>query len=141
MPPTSRPKSWRFSASRCPPPLPARQTCPDRVAPSPDFRRGATPASGFREPAHPLAQLLTDGLDRVIEVLLQERIVVALAGLGLGDPLARELAGLNFLQDLLHAGADVIVDDARPARQIAVLRRLADELVHAGEAPLVNQIH
>jgi hypothetical protein len=44
------------------------------------------------------------------------------------------MARADLLEDLLHLGADVVVHDARAAREVAVLGRLAHELVHAREA-------
>ena len=56
------------------------------------------------------------------------------------DPLLGELAVLHFLQDLPHLLLHAIVHHARSACQVAVLGRLADELVHLGEAALVQQV-
>ena len=44
------------------------------------------------------------------------------------DPLARELALLDFLEDLLHLLLGAVVDDARAAGEVAVLGGVADEL-------------
>src|SRR5688572_12482390 len=92
---------------------------------------------GTLKPRHLGAQRLADGFDGMVEVALLERAVAAVAGRVLGDPLAREAAGADLLQDLLHALARFAVDHARAAREVAELRGLADELVHLREAAFV----
>ena len=57
-----------------------------------------------------------------------------------GDPLLGELALLDFLEDLAHLLLRLVVDDARAARQVTVLGRVGDELVHLGEAAFVQQV-
>ena len=56
------------------------------------------------------------------------------------DPLLGELAVLDFLEDLAHLFLGLVVDDARAAREVAVLGRVGDELVHLGEAAFVQQV-
>src|SRR5580698_3068443 len=100
---------------------------------------GASCLGGF-QPRHARAQLRADFLDRVAEVGLEQLRVLAPPVLGLGNPLARELALLDFGQDLLHLPLGRLVHDARTAGEISVLGRLADEAVHLGDAALVQQV-
>src|SRR5262245_39562902 len=99
--------------------------------------------SGLRpfvvQPGHARTQGQADLLDGVIDVLLEQLLVVRLPLGVLLDPLARELAALDFLQDAAHLFLGAVVHDARPAREIAVFRGLADELVHLGDAAFVQQ--
>ena len=117
----------------------AVQTLSNSVLGAHGLRRGASGLAGF-QPGHARAQLRADFFDRVAEVRLQELRVLAPPVLGLGNPLAREFALLDFRQDLFHLLLGGLVDDARPAREIAVLGGLADEAVHLGDAALVQQI-
>src|SRR5579864_8079333 len=94
----------------------------------------------FLQPGHARAQRGADLFDLEVDVGVQQLLVVGLAGLVLLDPLARELARLHFLQHLAHLVLDALVDDARAARQVAVLGGLGDELVHLGDAALVQQV-
>ena len=84
--------------------------------------------------------LRADLLDRVVEIVLQEPRVLAPAALRLGNPLPREFALLNLRENLFHFPLGRLVDHARSAREVAVLRGLADEAVHLGDAALVQQI-
>src|SRR5580765_128232 len=104
-------------------------------------RQAGSSAALFLQPGHAAAQRRAHLLDRVGDVSAQQLLVVGLAGRVLLDPLAGELAVLHFLEDLAHLVLDALVHDARPAREIAVLGGLADELVHLGESALVEQIH
>src|SRR5580704_45947 len=92
------------------------------------------------QPRHARAQRRAGLLDRVRQVLLQELLVVHLAGGVFLDPLAGELAALHFLQHLAHLVLDALIHDARTAREVAVFGGLADELVHLGDAALVEQV-
>ena len=62
------------------------------------------------------------------------------AGLVLEDEFLGELAGLDFVQDLLHLGLGLLVDDARAAREVAVLGGVRDRVAHVGDAALVHQV-
>src|SRR6476620_9387611 len=55
------------------------------------------------------------------------------ARLDVADELLREGAGPDLLEDLAHLGAHVGVDDARAAREIAVLGGVGDGVAHAFE--------
>ncbi len=50
------------------------------------------------------------------------------------------VAVLDLAEDLLHLGPDVVVDDARAARVVAVLGRVGDREAHALQALLVHQV-
>src|SRR5206468_12567759 len=65
------------------------------------------------QPRHMLSELRSNLLDRLGEILVPHPLIFALAGLVLGDPLARKGAALNVLQDLLHSLPGFVVDDAR----------------------------
>src|ERR1039457_4951868 len=64
------------------------------------------------EEGHHFAQLAADLLDGLIAGRFAHGEEFVAAGLVLIDPLARELAGLHFGQDLLHLRAHVRIDDA-----------------------------
>src|SRR5665647_1910020 len=92
------------------------------------------------DPAHHAAQLFADGLDKMLLALALQRVEHGAVGLVLEDPLARELAALDLGEQLAHGVAHVLVDDARAAREVAVLGRVADAVAHAGDALLPHQV-
>src|SRR5580658_2884313 len=92
------------------------------------------------EPRHARPQSRAHLLDLPVDVRGEQLLVVRLAGLVLLDPLTGELAALYFLQHLAHLLLDALIDDARSTRQIAVLRGLGDELMHLGDAALMQQV-
>ena len=57
------------------------------------------------DPRHHRAQAVADLFDGVLGRLLAQRVEHRPAGLVLEDPLLRELAGLDLVEDLLHLGA------------------------------------
>src|SRR5205085_10395989 len=63
-----------------------------------------------------------------------------LAAAVLLHPLARERARLNLGEQAAHAPLRLVVDDRRPARHIAVLRRVRDRVAHLGDSALVDEI-
>src|SRR5205085_2198190 len=95
----------------------------------------ATVSSGrrTRRPAHPL--------DQVVVLLTAHALEVGAALAALLDPFPREDAALDVRQDLLHSGADGGRDERRPARVIAVLRRVRDRVAHELHAAAVHQVH
>src|SRR5512138_524272 len=106
-------------------------------------RSRASPISltaSLLQPRHPLAQFRTDPLDRVLQILVHELVVLLAPLFVLRNPLASELALLDFLENLLHLTLRRGIHDPRAARKIAVLRRLADELVHLRETAFVQQV-
>src|SRR4051812_13186017 len=92
------------------------------------------------DPVHHRAQLLALALDLVVGLLLAHAPEVLLAGPVLGDPLARERAGLDLAQDLLHRRPRRLGDDALPARHVAVLGRVGDRIAHAADPLLVHEV-
>src|SRR6185503_10559294 len=92
------------------------------------------------DPGHHLAQPTAHLLDGVVGVTLSHREEAGAMRLVLQHPLPRELAGLDLGEDLLHLGLGPIVDDARPAGVVAVLRGVRDRVAHVGEAALVEQV-
>src|SRR5690606_5638370 len=93
------------------------------------------------EPVHVTAPPGPDLLARMLEPPAQHPFVFLAPGVVLRDPLARERAVLDLLEDLLHARADVVVHDARAAGHVAVGGGLADELVHLAQPAFVEQVH
>src|SRR5215213_5839164 len=92
------------------------------------------------DPRHHRPQAVTDLFDRVLGRLLAQRVEHRPAGLVLEDPLLRELAGLDLVEDLLHLRARFVGDDARPTRHVAVLGGVADRVAHVGDAALVDEV-
>src|SRR5665811_1462528 len=92
------------------------------------------------DPAHHAAQLFADGLDEMLLALALQGVEHGAVGLVLEDPLAREFAALDLGEQLAHGVAHVLVDDARAAREVAVLGGVADAVAHAGDALLPHQV-
>src|SRR5690348_7862518 len=92
------------------------------------------------QPRHAGTQFLADLLDRVIEIRLHEAVVFLAAAVVFLDPLLDELALLDFLEDLAHLLLGLVVDHARAAREVTVLGRVGNVLVHLGEAAFVQQV-
>ena len=63
-----------------------------------------------------------------------------LARVHLRDPLLRERARADVLEQLAHPLPDVLVDHARAAGEVAELGRVGDGVAHAGEATLPDQV-
>ena len=72
------------------------------------------------------AQLGADLLDRVVAVGLAHALEVRPAAVVLGDPVARERAVLDVLEDVAHDAARLLVDDPRAGHVVAVLGGVAD---------------
>src|SRR5262245_46031522 len=96
---------------------------------------------GLAEPRHHRAKATADLLDPQLAVLLAQLGEPRIAGLRLGDPLPGEGPRRDLLEDALHLRPRLVGDDARPAREVAVLRRVADRVVHVLEPALVQQVH
>src|SRR5437762_9185192 len=73
------------------------------------------------DPRHHRAQPLADLLDRVLGGAAAQCLEARLAGGVFQHPFARETAGLDVGEDLLHLDADMLVDDSRGAGVIAIL--------------------
>src|SRR5712691_4046265 len=93
------------------------------------------------DPRHHLAQPAAHFLDPVLGVPLAHGEESGTMGLVLQHPLARELAGLDLGEDLLHLRLGPVVDDPRPARVVAVLRGVGDRVAHVGATTLIEEIH
>src|SRR3989304_3264201 len=93
--------------------------------PAPIEVRPSVRAGAF-DPGHHRAEFLADLFDRMIGVLLAHRKEAGATGLVLEDPLSREGAVLDFIQDRSHLGFDPLVDHARAAAVVAVLPGVAD---------------
>src|SRR5262247_2197686 len=78
------------------------------------------------EPGHHAAQPLPHSLDQVLPGRRLEPLEIRLAGPVLPHPLVGELPRLDVFEKLAHHLADALVDDARAARQVAVLGGVAD---------------
>src|SRR3954454_20189765 len=89
---------------------------------------------------HHAAQLLADRLDLTALGLRAQLLHARAAGLDVADELLGERARADLLEDPAHLLAHVGVDDARPAREVAVLGRVGDGVAHALEAALVHQV-
>ena len=92
------------------------------------------------DPAHHAAQLFADTLDEMLLALALQRVEHGAVGHVLQDPLARELATLDLGEQLAHGLAHVLVDDARAAREVAVLGGVADAVAHPGDALLPHEV-
>src|SRR5260370_26659292 len=80
----------------------------------------------FFQERHHLAQLGANFFDLGFLGALTHCQEFVTAVLVLVNPLFRELTGLNLRQNLLHLVARLLIDDARPARIVAVLRCVRD---------------
>src|SRR5438270_13892995 len=93
-----------------------------------------------RDPRHHGPKLGADLLDLVFLRLTAVFVEVGAAVLVLGDPFIGEAAVLDLVEDAAHLGLGLLVDDARPARVVAVLGRVGDREVHARDAVLVHEV-
>src|SRR5436190_6885140 len=92
------------------------------------------------QPRHHRAEPRADLLDLGPPGLLAHLLEVREAVLGLSDPLLRELAALDLVQDAAHLRAGLLVDDARSARVVAVLRGVGDGVPHPAHPALVEEV-
>src|SRR5262249_61756418 len=91
-------------------------------------------------PYHLLSLPPADLLDRMIRLALSDGEEARAVRLVLEDPLARELARLDLVQDLPHLDLGLVAHDARAARVVAVLRGIGHGIAHVGEAALVEEV-
>ena len=89
---------------------------------------------------HHLAQFAAHFFDGLIAGSFAHGQELVAAGFVFVDPLAREFAGLDFGQDLLHLGAHMLVDDARAAGVIAVLGGIGNRVTHVAQAAFLDQV-
>src|SRR3954447_24066268 len=100
---------------------------------------GATPK--FRVgPVHHRSQLAALLLDLRVLLLLAHPLEVLLPRAVLCDPLARELAGLDLREHVLHRLARRLRDDPLAARVVAVLGGVRDRVAHAADPLLVHEV-
>src|SRR5213592_2454500 len=81
-------------------------------------------------PRHHRAQLGAHLLDRMLCARLAQSRAPAAPAATLGDPLAREAAGLDVGEDALHRRANFRRYDLGASGVVAVLRRVADRIPH-----------
>src|SRR5579872_1316594 len=62
------------------------------------------------------------------------------SGFVLVDPLAGELARLDFGKDLFHFGPRLFVDDARAARVVPILGGVGNGVAHVAEAAFIDKV-
>src|SRR5258707_195284 len=73
------------------------------------------------DPAHQVAQSLTDDLDGVLSVFLTQLLELLVATLDVGDQLLGEVAILDVAQDVAHPVLGGGVDDTRTGQVAAEL--------------------
>ena len=95
----------------------------------------------LRQPTHHAAQLRAHDFDRMLLLFFAQLVEVRAARFVLGNPLFREVAGLNVGQNLLHRLARLVADNLLSARQVAVLGGVRDRVAHAAQSTFVDQVH
>src|SRR5438477_96481 len=85
-------------------------------------------------PRHHGPQLGADFLDRMLGIHAPGRLEARLAGLVLEHPVAREAAGLDVGQDLLHLLAHRRADHPGAAGVVAIFGGVGDRVAHVGDA-------
>src|SRR5947207_15954120 len=88
------------------------------------------------------AKLLSDPLDlrRALLARLAQLRELRPAGLVVGEELPGERSGLDLAEDVAQTLLDRVVDDAGPAREVAVLGDVGDGVAHVLVAALVEQV-
>src|SRR6058998_199538 len=81
-------------------------------------------------PRHHGPQFGAHLLDRMLRAGLAQRREPAAPAAALGDPLAREAAGLDVGEDALHRRANFRRYDLGASGVVAVLRGVADRVAH-----------
>src|SRR5437667_420159 len=92
-------------------------------------------------PRHHGPQLGTHLLDRMLSAGLAQRLEPAAPAAALGDPLAREAAGLDVGEDALHRRANFRRYDLGASGVVAVLCGVADRIPHELHAAAIHQVH
>src|SRR5688500_20325847 len=90
------------------------------------------------DPRHHAAQLGADFLDLMVRAAPPHRLEARLARIALLDPVAREAAGLDIVQNALHLALGLFGHDTRTARIVAIFGRVADRIAPVGRAALVG---
>src|SRR5437867_5380534 len=86
------------------------------------------------QPGHHAAQALAHVLELRRAGLAAEPEEVPEPAVGLRDPLLRELAALDLVEDAPHLVACLVVHHPRSARVVAVLGRVRDRIPHPAHA-------
>src|SRR5207248_7413066 len=92
-------------------------------------------------PRHHGPQLGTHLLNRMLRARLAQRREPAAPAAALGDPLAREAAGLDVGEDALHRRANFRRYDLGASGVVAVLSGVADRVPHELHAAAIHQVH
>ncbi len=92
-------------------------------------------------PGHHGAQFGADLLDGMLRTRLAQCIEPPAPAAGLGDPLAREAAGLDVGQDTLHRGPHFLRHDLRAPGVVAVFGGVADRVPHELHPAAIHQVH
>src|SRR5262245_58733030 len=92
------------------------------------------------DPGHEAAEPLPDLFDGVFPLEPLERIEDRSVGAVLEDPLAGELAAADLVEDPLHLGASLFIDDPWTPGVVAVLGRVGDAVAHVVQAALIHQV-
>src|SRR5438046_3520029 len=99
------------------------------------------PRFALFRPRHHRAQLGAHLFDRMLRAGLAQRLEPAAPAAALGDPLAREAAGLDVGEDALHRRANFRRYDLGASCVVAVLRGVADRVAHELHAAAIHQVH
>src|SRR2546422_790294 len=99
------------------------------------------PRFALFRPRHHRAQLGAHLLDRMLRAGLAQRLEPATPAAALGNPLAREAAGLDVGEDALHRRANFLRYDLGASGVVAVLRGVADRVPHELHAATIQQVH
>src|SRR5438552_15725341 len=92
-------------------------------------------------PRHHGPQLGAHLLDRMLRAGLAQRLEPSAPAAALGDPLAREAAGLDVGEDALHRRANFRRYDLGASGVVAVLCGVADRIPHELHAAAIHQVH
>src|SRR5947207_11977053 len=92
-------------------------------------------------PRHHRAQLGAHLLDRMLRARLAQRREPAAPAAALGDPLAREAAGLDVGEDALHRRANFRRYDLGASGVVAFFSGVANQLPHKLMPPALLKFH
>ena len=81
-----------------------------------------------------------DLLDGMLLAGLAQRFESRATAAALGDPLLGELPGPDVVEDRRISACRLVVDDRRPAGEVAVLGGVGDRVAHAADALLVHEV-
>src|SRR5690606_12453301 len=101
---------------------------------------GVTRGLARLQEGHHAAQLRADALDLVVVLSLAHLEEGLAARLVLVDPVFREGAVLDILEDTLHRLLRLFGDDLRAGDVVTVLGRVGNDLTHVRETTLVDEV-